>query len=63
MEQNAFQIQEIKFTKTTTRNFSSGKYYQILLIGKGECHFQFDENWTYCNTEVAVFLKPNEKME
>jgi len=62
MEQKEFQIQEIKFTKTTTRTFTSGKYYQILLIGKGECHFQFDENWTYCNTEVAVFLKPNEKI-
>ena len=62
MEHKEFHIQEITFTKTTTRSFSSGKYYQILLIGKGECHFQFDENWIYCNAEVAVFLKPNEKI-
>lgn len=60
MERNEFQIQELNFTKTTTRSFSSGEYYQIFLIGKGECHFQFDEHWNYCNTEVAVFLKPNE---
>ncbi len=62
MERKEFHIQEINLTKTNTRSFSSGKYYQILLIGKGECHFQFDENWTYCNTEVAIFLKPNEKI-
>ena len=62
MEHKEFYIQELNFTKNTTRTFSSGKYYHILLIGKGECHFQFDENWTYCNAEVAVFLKPNEKI-
>ncbi|MBQ6845186.1 MAG: helix-turn-helix transcriptional regulator [Agathobacter sp.] len=62
MEEKKFDIQEIKFTKNTTRNFSSGKFYQILLIGKGECHFQFEENWIYCNAEAAIFLKPGEKI-
>jgi AraC-like DNA-binding protein len=62
MESKGFQIQQSNFTKTTCRTFSSKEYYQILLIGKGECHFQFDENWTYCNMEVAVFLKPGEKI-
>ena len=62
MEQRNFYIQELNFPKTSTKTFTSGRYYHILLIGKGECHFQFDENWTYCNAEVAVFLKPNEKI-
>lgn len=62
MERKEFIIQQITFTKTTSRNFSSGKYYQILLIGKGDCYFEFDENWIYCNTETAIFLKPGEKI-
>lgn len=62
MDQKEFHIQEINFTKTSNKNFTSNKYYQILLIGKGECHFEFEENWVYCNTEVAIFLKPNEKI-
>ena len=62
MERKEFIIQEISFVKTTNRSFSSGKYYEILLIGKGECYFEFDEIFTYCNTETAIFLKPNEKI-
>lgn len=62
MEKKEFIIQQTSFSKTTNRGFSSGKYYQILLIGKGECYFQFGENWQYCNAETAVFLKPREKI-
>ncbi len=62
MERKEFHIQQINFSKTTTRNFSSGKYYQILLIGRGDCYFELNENWAYCNTETALFLKPGEKI-
>lgn len=62
MERKEFHIQQIHFTKTTNRNFSSGKYYQILLLGKGDCYFDLNENWAYCNTETALFLKPGEKI-
>lgn len=62
MEQKEFLIQEMSLTKTTNRNFNSGKYYQILFISKGGCHFEFDHNFVYCNTETAVFLKPNQKI-
>ena len=63
MEKKTFIIQQTNFTKTTNRGFSSGKYYQILLIGKGECYFHLNENWQYCNAEVAIFLKPGEKIQ
>lgn len=63
MEKKEFIIQQTNFTKTTNRGFSSGKYYQILLIGKGECYFHLNENWQYCNAEAAVFLKPGEKIQ
>lgn len=62
MDRKEFQIQENKFTKTANRSFSSGKYYQILLISKGECYFEFNENFIYCNTETAIFLKPEQKI-
>ena len=62
MERNEFAIQEINFTKTTNRNFTSGKYYQILLISKGNCYFEFDHNFIHCNTETAIFLKPEQKI-
>lgn len=62
MERKEFIIQQISFTKNVKRSFSSGKYYEILLIGKGECYFEFNENWVYCNTETALFLKPEEKI-
>ena len=62
MEQKKFSIQEINFSKTTTHSFSSGKYYQIFLISKGKCYFEFDNDSVYCNTETAVFLKPGQKI-
>ncbi|MBQ8518666.1 MAG: helix-turn-helix transcriptional regulator [Agathobacter sp.] len=62
MERKEFNVQQISFTKTTNRSFSSGKYYQIILIGKGECYFEFDEKPVYCNTETAIFLKPGQKI-
>ena len=62
MEQKEFQIQQMNFTKTTNRSFNSGKYYQILLIAKGECFFQLEENSVYCNAETAVFMKPEQKV-
>ena len=62
MEGKTFQIQQINFAKTSTRSFSSGKYYEILLIGKGDCYFELENNWVYCNMETAIFLKPGEKI-
>lgn len=63
MEQSEFQIQQIKFSQTTHRSFTSGKCYQILLVEKGECYFEINENFVYCNAETAIFLKPEQKIE
>lgn len=60
MEHKKYIIQQISITEHTTRHFSSGKYYEILLIAKGSCQFEINDNWSYCNTETAVFLKPGE---
>ena len=63
MAKKNFLIQKYDFSETAGHSFSSAKYYQILLISKGECYFQFDEHWQYCNTETAIFLKPNESIQ
>ena len=55
MEREEFTIQEINFTKTLSKNFSSGGYYQILLISKGECYFEFDNNFVYCKFAELIY--------
>lgn len=62
METKKFSIQEIHFSKTASHSFSSGKQYQILLISKGKCHFEFDNDMVSCNTETAIFMKPGQKI-
>ena len=62
MAQNNFHIQQNTFSKTSKRSFSSNQYYLILLIAKGECYFEFEGNDIYCNTETAIFLKPEQKI-
>ena len=54
-------IQQTNITKQTIRNFSSGKYYKILLIAKGSYQFELNQTLVSCNTETAVFLRPGEK--
>ena len=63
MEKKEYILQKLNFTKHATRSFSSGKYYEILLISRGGCQFKLDGSLLYCNTESAVFLKPNQKIE
>lgn len=63
MEHKKYSIQEIHFSQNTTHSFTSGKYYQILLISKGKCTFGFDSNLVSCNTETAIFMKPGQKAE
>ena len=53
-------IQQINYTKNTKCSFSSEEYYEILLFGKGECQFELNGKWNICNTETAIFFKPNE---
>ena len=60
MNTNTFTIESIVYTNTTERAIHSGKYYQILLIDKGECEFEINGTYSYCNAETAVFLKPNQ---
>ena len=61
MNHKNYMIQQTNITKQTIRNFSSGKYYKILLIAKGSYQFELNQTLVSCNTETAVFLRPGEK--
>lgn len=60
MTDKTYIFERLKYDTPITQDFSSGNYYEILLISKGSCHFELDNNAINCNTESAVFLKPNE---
>ncbi len=55
-----YQIEKLVYEKHTNRDFSSGKYYAILLVTGGTCHFDLGGKSIFCGTESAVFLKPDE---
>ena len=63
MTENDFLIEKINFTKQKKHTFSSGKYYQIILISKGNCCFELENGFVSSNTETAIFLKPNTKIK
>lgn len=63
MERKEYIFQKLDYEKHANRSFSSGKYYEILLISKGGCQFQLEGEFVYCNTESAIFLKPNQKID
>lgn len=55
-------IEKLNFTKAKKYRFSSGEYYEIILISKGSCYFEFENNFVSSNTETSIFLKPETKI-
>lgn len=61
MKNKNYGASSYSFSETTSRHFSSGKYYLILYIAKGTCHFKVDDEWKYCSTEDMVVIKPGNR--
>lgn len=59
MTEKDYIIEKINFTKPMKHQFFSEKYYEIILISKGTCYFEFENGFISSNTETAIFLKPN----
>jgi len=55
-------IEKLNFTKPGEYNFSSKEYYNIILVSKGSCYFEFENEFISSNTETAIFLKPYAKI-
>lgn len=62
MKKKNFCIEQITWNETCEHTLSSGKFYQIILIEHGACDVQLEDSFFYCNTETAIFLKPNENV-
>ena len=61
MKNKNYGASSYSFSEPTSRHFSSGKYYLILYIAKGTCHFKVDDEWKYCSTEDMVVIKPGNR--
>ena len=61
MKNKNYGASSYSFSETTSRHFSSGKYYLSLYIAKGTCHFKVDDEWKYCSTEDMVVIKPGNR--
>lgn len=55
-------IEKMNFIKPKKYTFCSDEYFEIILISKGSCSFEFENGFISSNTETAVFLKPNTKI-
>ena len=62
MEPGKYIIKKHSFTKPCQKTYSSKEFYEVLLISKGSCYFQLEDSFLSCNTETAVFLKPNARI-
>ena len=61
MKNKNYGASSYSFSESTSRHCSSGKYYLILYIAKGTCHFKVDDEWKYCSTEDMVVIKPGNR--
>ncbi len=61
MKNKFYSVALYTFEKTGKRQFSSGKYYTIFYISKGNGHFLIENDWHFCTTEDMILLKPGEK--
>ena len=59
MIQRDFLIKKVNFTQSTKKKYLSKDFYTIILIAKGNCYFELEHGLSNCNTETALFLKPN----
>lgn len=61
MEKKSYSVARYTFTEAGSKVFSSGKYYMILYVSKGTCHFEINDEWRFFSTEDIVLLKPGTK--
>lgn len=62
MEKKNYSASIHYFTEAEDRSLSSGKYYMMLYISKGNCYFETEEKMHFCTTEDAIIIKPGEKV-
>lgn len=59
MNTQNYSIEKITLTKASIKKISAKAFYTIILISKGNCHFELESGFLNCNTETALLLKPD----
>lgn len=58
MNTQNYSIEKLTLTKASKKKIDSKDFYTIILISKGNCHFELESGFLNCNTETALLLKP-----
>ena len=58
MTHKDFSIERIYLTEKAKKKIDAKDYYVIVLISRGDCHFELENGFVSCDTETAILLKP-----
>lgn len=59
MTHQDYSIEKIYLTEKTKKKITAKDYFVIVLISRGNCHFELENGFTNCDTETAILLKPD----
>ena len=54
-----YKIEKQNLSQISNKKFYAKECYTIILISKGTCHFEIENEFIHSNTETALLLKPN----
>ena len=59
MANKDYSIERIYLTDKTKKKIEANDYYVIILISRGNCHFELENGFVDCDTETAILAKPH----
>lgn len=59
MNNQPYYIEKVNLSKISKKKVDAKNFYTIILISKGNCHFELEHGFIACNTETALLLKPD----
>jgi len=59
MNHQDYSIERIYLTEKTKKKITAKDHFIIILISRGNCHFELEDTFVNCDTETAILLKPD----
>ncbi len=59
MTHQDYSIERMYLTEKTKKKINAKNHYVIILISRGNCHFELENGFVSCDTETAILLKPD----
>ena len=59
MTNKDYSIERIYLTDKTKKKIEASDYYVIILISRGNCHFELENGFVACDTDTAILTKPH----